>query len=351
MKTASEVDEALKVKTAVSEEGTDFYDVLEPPFRIYGVFYENGKFRRIPEETAKITSEGVYTLHANTSGGRVRFKTDSPFVTVFAKMSGICKMPHFPLTGSAGFDLYIKENGKESFFGTFIPPFDIENGYKSRLDFGTNEFREITVNFPLYSNVDRLFIGIKEGSQILPHSDYRTEKPVVFYGSSITQGGCASRPGNAYPAMLSRRFDFNFINLGFSGSGKAEQAIADHIASLDMSVFVYDYDHNSPDCNHLKGTHQRMFETVRKKNPDLPVIMLTSTTMERFFDNRSERKNIIWATYENAVAKGDSNVYFIDANSLFEGDADGATVEGCHPNDLGFKYLADAIDKVMEKLI
>lgn len=351
MKTASDVDEALKVKTTVPENSTVFYDVLEPPFRIYGVFHENKKFRRTPEEVARNTSEGVYALHSNTSGGRVRFQTDSPFITVYAKMNGIGKMPHFPLTGSAGFDLYIKRDGKERFYGSFIPPYDIERGYESRLDFGTAELREITVNFPLYSNVNHLFIGVQKDSELLPPSDYRTEKPVVFYGSSITQGGCASRPGNAYPAILSRRFDADFINLGFSGNGKAEQIMADYVASLDMSVFVYDYDHNAPDCNHLKNTHQRMFETVRKKNPDLPVIMLTSTTMERFFDDRNERKNIIRATYENAVANGDRNVYFIDANSLFEGDADGATVEGCHPNDLGFRYLADAIGEVLEKLI
>lgn len=351
MKTASDVDKALQVKPTVSKEGTEFYNVNEPPFRIYGVFYENGLFRRMPEEIARNTNEGVYALHANTSGGRVRFRTDSPFVTVYAQMNGICKMPHFALSGSAGFDMYIRQNGKERFYGSFIPAYDIENGFESKLDFSTAELREITVNFPLYSNVSCLHIGIREGAQLLPPSDYRTEKPVVYYGSSITQGGCASRPGNAYPSMLSRRFDTDFINLGFSGSGKAEQVIADYVASLEMSVFVYDYDHNAPDCNHLKNTHQRMFETVRKKNPDLPIIMLTSTTMERFFDDRDKRKSIIRATYENALANGDRNVYFIDANSLFEGDADGATVEGCHPNDLGFKYLADAIGEVLEKLI
>ena len=134
---------------------------------------------------------------------------------------------------------------------TFVPKVKIADGYESVIDLGETKMRQITINFPLYSAVSSLEIGLQETAVVESPTPYRVETPVVFYGSSITQGGCASRPGNCYTAVLSRRLDFDHVNLGFSGSGKAEQEMADYIAGLDMSVFVYDYDHNAPNLAHL----------------------------------------------------------------------------------------------------
>ena len=113
MKKLDEIDQNFKIETKINKPDIKFYSVLENPFKIYGLIYENNKFRRMPEKIAKTVSEGVTYLHTNTAGGRVRFKTDSSYIAIFAKMSNIGKMDHFALTGSSGFDMYIKKDGIE----------------------------------------------------------------------------------------------------------------------------------------------------------------------------------------------------------------------------------------------
>lgn len=349
MKNISEVDKNFSIKTNIEKDDICFYDVKEKPFEIHGVFYENGKFRRLPEEVAKIVNDGVYWLHANTAGGRVRFRTDSPYVAIHAKMPFVGKMPHFPLTGSAGFDLYIREK-KEVYFKTFIPPFDMTDGYESVIDFTSAEMREITINFPLYSELSELYIGLKKDSVLEKPTPYKHENPVVFYGSSITQGGCASRPGLSYQSILSRRFDTDFINLGFSGSAKGETEIAEYIKNIPMSVFVYDYDHNAPSVEHLRKTHEKMFKIIREQNPELPVIMMSRP---RCFLNEQEKERfeIIRKTYTDAVAKGDKNVYLIDGKTLMKDTENDGTVDDAHPNDLGFYSMAKAVGDVLKNII
>lgn len=346
MSNISEIDANFKTDTQIKKDGMCFYSADSNPFCIHGVFKENEKYRRIPEKVAKSVSDGVSALHTNTAGGRVRFRTDSKRIALIAKMDGIGKMSHFALTGSAGFDMYIDDR----YVGSFIPPFDISSGYESCLNLHSEQMKNITINFPLYSNLNDLYIGIDEGSTIQSPVPYRHIKPIVYYGSSITQGGCASRPGNSYQSIISRHFDCDYINLGFSGNAKAEDEIIDYIAELDMSVFVYDYDHNSPSTEHLKNTHEKMFQAIRKKHPELPIVMLSRP---KFFlhDEEKERLEIIRTTYENAVAAGDKNVYFISGRELMAKARDNGTVDNTHPNDFGFYSMAEALGNVLEKVI
>ncbi len=339
----ADVDKHLAVG-AVNTDGTVFYNAEDAPFDVYGVTHENGKYRRMPEAVAAAVSPDVHFLHTNCAGGRVRFCTDSPFITIRAAMSFVGKMPHFPLTGSAGFDLFC--DGE--FAGTFVPPFDITNGYESRIDVGGDTSREYTVHFPLYSNVDRLYIGVAEGATVGAAAPYRFEKPIVYYGSSITQGACASRPSNAYTNRITRLCNVDHINLGFSGSAMAEQAMIDYIASLSMQVFVCDYDHNAPNASHLAATHQKLYQAVRKAHPDLPIVLITAPTDKRFFSEIDERKATVRRTYDEAVAAGDNHVYFIDGGTFF---GDDGTVEGLHPNDIGFAAMAQSIGAVVKTIL
>lgn len=350
MKSITDVDKNFKINSAIQKDDVEFFDIRNSPFKIYGVFHEGGKYRRLPQKVAAETNEGVEFLHKNTAGGRVRFATDSDYVAIYAVMSDLGKMPHFALTGSAGFDLYIRENGKERYFKTFMPPFGIEDGYESVAEFGNSGLKEITINFPLYSNVVNLYVGVRKNSSLEEHSTYKTEKPVVYYGSSITQGGCASRPGLAYESILSRKLDVNHINLGFSGSAKGEDAIAEYISNLDMSVFVYDYDHNAPTTEHLRNTHEKMFRKIRDKNPDLPVIMMSRPKFI-LTEEENERLEIVKSTYLNAKENGDENVYFIDGPALMSLAENEGTVDDCHPNDIGFMSMAKAVEKVLVKLL
>ena len=346
MSDISKIDKNFAVNTDIKRENLRFYSAGDAPFKIFGVFHEGGKYRRMPEAVAKAVSEQVESLHACAAGGRVRFVTDSPYIVISAKMDKVRRMPHFALTGVGGFDMYVDDE----FIKCFVPPLSFEGGYSSVHDFPTKQKRSITINFPLYSDVCELYIGLHADALIEPATDYINEKPVVYYGSSITQGGCASRPGNSYQAIASRNLNLDYINLGFSGSARAEVAMMEYIASLDMSVFVYDYDHNAYTIEYLENTHEAGFKTVRNAHPNLPIIIMTRPNFKIDAEN-DERCAIIKRTYDNAVALGDKNVYLIEGRELMALCNSDGTVDGVHPTDFGFHSMANAVTKVLLEIL
>ena len=346
MSDISQIDKNFEVKTA-SGDGMFYFSCLEKPFSVHGVIQGENSFVRLPTTVAASVSRNVEGLNYCTAGGRVRFVTDSPKINVRVKLNRVGKMPHFALTGSIGCDLY---DGKY-YAGTFVPPFDVANEYESSIDLKTRKTRELTINMPLYSGVSLFEIGLCAGSSLKAAKDYKLPVPVVYYGSSITQGGCASRPGNSYQSIISRELDCDYINLGFSGSAKAEDEIARYIAGLEMSAFVYDYDYNAPDSEHLKNTHERMFKIIRESQPELPVLML-SRPQSRLDEEARRRRDIIMHTYISARDAGDENVYFLDGGhilNIFGGDS--GTVDNCHPNDLGFMCMAKAIGNILKEIL
>lgn len=348
----AEIDQNFKLETAINEPDIVWLDVKKAPFALSGVFYDEGRgFLRMPQETAALVSDGVAALNADTAGGRVRFKTNSSFIAIEAKMDVQDLMPHFTRLGQSGFDLYRKAGEQSRYFASFMPPTLMKYGYSASAatDGGMAEY---TINFPLYDRVSELYIALKRDAVLEAPAPYCNEKPVVFYGSSITQGGCASRPGNSYPAILSRRLNMDYINLGFSGSGKAEPAMRQYLASLPMSVFVCDYDHNAPDADYLEKTHLPLYRTVREAQPLLPIIFMTATDVLLRKGVYMKRREIIRRTYETALAEGDRKVYFIDGGTLFaRKEWDGCTVDGCHPNDFGFYRMAMGLEETLKKAL
>lgn len=343
MSDISKIDKNFKVESKIKKPDMHLINIdSNPRFKIHGVFKQDGKYRRLPEEVAKSVNNGVLALHAHTAGGRVRFVTDSPFIAIHAVLDNPHKMSHFALTGSMGFDLYVDN----VYTKTFVPPFNDETEYEGIIEFGDSTPRNITINFPLYSGVRELYIGLKDASTLTEPKPYKKDKPIVYYGSSITQGGCASRPGSSYEAIISREFNCDYINLGFSGSAKAEDTIADYIASLDMHAFVYDYDYNTDSPEHLKETHEKMFLKIRRAHPDIPIIIM-SAPKYYLDDVMQKRRDIIETTYLNAVKSGDKNVYFLDGTALMELCGNEGTVDGTHPTDFGFASMAKALGELI----
>lgn len=346
MKNIADIDPNFKPGEQIDKAGMVFYHGEEEPFRIYGVFKENGRFRRLPEAVAKTVSENVLGLHDNTAGGRLRFRTDSSRVALSAKMQPEkVLVPVANFYGMAGFDIY----ADNEYVRTILTDVEkLPEGYEGVTPFAEKKMREITIHFPSYAWVEDVYIGLDEDAKLEAPEPYRNEKPVVYYGSSITQGGCASRPGNIYQNIVARRFHCDYINLGFSGSAKAEDEIAEYIKELPMSLFVYDYDHNAPTAEHLAKTHERMFQIVRKANPELPIIMMARP---KYYLNQEEeeRRKIIEQTYQNAISAGDQNVYYISSRELMEYCGNNGTIENTHPNDYGFFSMAKALGDLIEK--
>ncbi len=358
----SDIDKNFKVASNIDEPDIKFYNVKEEPFNLYGLYNPvvGTDFSRIPVDVAKNVSEGVSILNTNTAGGRIRFKTNSRYIAINVTVPNFCVMPHMTMAGSSGFDMYEKTDNGYIYLKTFYPweykrdenwNLVFENTFERIIYFDEVRERDLIINFPLYNAVSEVYVGLQGNASLTGGSKYRDVLPVVYYGSSITQGGCASRPGMSYNDIISRRFDINYINLGFSGNGKGEEAIARYIADLPMSIFVYDYDYNAPDVEHLKKTHKPMFDIIREKNPDLPIIM-ASRPKYYLSEVEIERRNIIYDTYKAAKNANDNNVYFVDGQKMFEiFGKDDCTVDGCHPTDLGFMCMAEAFGKVIEKIL
>lgn len=342
------IDKNFVIKTASGAE-LEYYSAKEAPMVIGGLawFEKSNEYTRIPESLCAKFSDGVQQLSTNTSGACVRFRTNSSIVAIKATVADATAMNHMTRVGSAGFDIYV--NNEFRYMASSADQ-STEINCMPSVNLGKNE-KEITINFPLYNGVKELYIGVDKGSSVLPPTPYRIDKPVIFYGSSITQGGCASRPGNSYTTMISRWLDVPVINLGFSGNAKGEPEMAELISSLDMSCFVYDYDHNAPNPDHLQKTHEPFFEIIRNAHPDLPVIMISRAT-DCDKPEILKRKEIIYKTYQNAVNNGDKNVYFIDGKTIYDfEDRDACTVDGCHPNDLGFYRMGKAICPIVENAL
>ena len=345
----------------VDENGFVFCDVKQSPFVLEGMpwFEANDQaFYRLPKSmTKEMVNAGALGLAWHTAGVCVRFKSDSPEIMIRAELSNSCDMNHMPRASSMGFDVFFRVGtGAWRYNHTVQPGRDQREITALAAVNPDGKFCEWMVNFPLYGGVDKVEIGLKSGFRIASARPHKVKKPVLFYGSSITQGGCASRPGNAYTSMLCRAVDAEQINLGFSGCGRGETAVAEAIASLDLAAFVMDYDHNAPDPEHLEATHEKFFKIIRKAHADLPVIMLSKCDFPYFNAENirinSRRREIIRRTYENAVAAGDKNVFFIDGETLFgEADFDLCTVDGCHPNDLGFYRMYRKVLPVLKKCL
>ena len=348
MKSIYDVDPNYRPGMNTQKDNAKFYNIFDAPIKTYGVMYEDGFFYRMPTKVAENVGVGVGALNQCAAGGRVRFITDSSYVIIKAKRYYVLNMPHFALTGSCGFDMYAKKGGEDRYAGTFVPHYNLGDDYDSIIDLKTRDLREITINFPLYSGVRDLYIGIEDDAVLKEATPYVNEKPVVYYGSSITQGGCASRPGNSYEAVVSRKFNLDYINLGFSGNAAGQVSIAEYIADLDMGMFVYDYDHNAPTPEFLKKTHKRMFDKIRAKHPDIPIIMM-SRPKYHLNEEELERIEIIKETYEEAVKNGDKNIYMLTGKELTAICKDEGTVDNCHPNDLGFYSMASALCELIEK--
>lgn len=350
----NKIDKNMAVSSTIGEDDVVFYDVREEPFAVYGLYdYKNQPdFKRLPDEIGKNTNSGVATLYLHTAGGRVRFSTDSQYVAIRAEMPFIYRASHFPLTGSAGLDLFVDDpiTGESSFYLPYRPDIDISGGYESKIKFPTCKLRHFTIHFPSYSMVKNLWIGLQKDATVGEGAKYRDVPPIVYYGSSITQGACASRPGNIYQNIIARRLNIDYINLGFSGNGRAEDIIANYMAGLSMSAFVSDYDHNAPNAEHLENTHLKLYQTIREKNPDIPYIMISKVDFDKGMRANIGRREVIHDTYRYAIDHGDQNVYFIDGEQVFAGPyRDLCVVDGTHPTDIGFALMADAIGDMLKK--
>ena len=359
------IDRNFKIETNIEAEGLRFFEARQKPFQLYGFYdpYNESVYKRLPDEIANDDSlnPNVKALYKMTAGGRVRFATDSPYIVIKAVMPKLLHTSKSSLLGLSGFDLYIDSaDGADSMFcRSFGIPLKAtaNNGFEAKVEFLSSTMRCYTINFPLYAEVSELYIGLHEKSIVKEGAPYRDFAPIVYYGTSITQGACASRPGNAYQAMVSRDLNIDFMNIGFSDGGRGEALMADYLSSIPMSAFVCDYSTNVGPAG-LRATFLDFYKKFREKCPDVPYIMVGRPDVYRSnpdfpsIKDMAMNRFIMVETYNYAIQNGDENVYYIDGESLFQRHfSDSCVVDAIHPNDLGFAYIAEAVLSVLKRII
>jgi lysophospholipase L1-like esterase len=262
-------------------------------------------------------------------------------------------MPHMPATGVSGVDLYVNTEGGWRWLATGRPTETTNTAeLVANLPKGRREF---ALYLPLYNGVSSVEVGVANDSSVspLPRPTDRA-RPIVFWGTSITQGGCASRPGMVHTAILGRRLNLPVVNLGFSGNGKMEQEVAELVAEIDAAVYVIDC---LPNCTAAEVTERTgpLVAALRKVRPTTPIVLVEDRTYSNAFlvaaqanRNRTSRA-ALKEQYEKLVAARDKNLHYLSGDSLLGADGED-TVDGSHPTDLGFLRQADAMEKVLAPL-
>lgn len=351
---ASDVDpEFVREK----KDGLIFLDALAPQFRISGIRHpkENGnEYYRLDASKRTSYSPANASLAECTAGAQIRFRTDAEKMTVRISLARVPSpgMHHFTDRGAYGIDLYTGTGTKRTYLGAMMQTFADSPVYNEQTVALPSGMQEVTINLPLYGGVNSFVIGLPENALLGLPLPRAVEKPIAFYGSSITQGGCVSRPANMYSHILCRLLDADCLNLGFSGSAMGEQSIAEYLATREMSAFVMDYDYNSTSLESLEKTHYPFYKTVRSAHPELPILIVTHPYYHAERENDKARKDVIRETVRRAVEEGDTHVEFVDSELFFPLQMrDLYAVDALHPNDLGQFMMARAIYPVLEKAL
>lgn len=321
------------------------------PFQVAGLawFEKDRAWKRMPVKPREKLPEAVDNLAKSTAGAQIRFRTDSRKVALRVRLPRPHGMDHMPATGECGFDCYVGPAGKMRYAGTIR--YDRAQVRYESVVFETDaprERREITLNFPLYNGVKDVRVGLERGARVWPPLPLRGR--VVVYGTSITQGGCASRPGMCWTNIASRSLGMEFINLGFSGNGRGEPEVARTIASIPrVSLFVLEYEPNCVSTEKLKETFPEFLRILRKAHPRTPILVASRIKYARDLwladwpKFGRERKAFQRRTIAKLRAAGDRRIFFFDGSTLLGPDFDECAVDGVHPTDLGFTRIADGM--------
>lgn len=341
-------------------DGFDWYGVDDEPFVLDGLYWRKPgeAFRRLP--LGYSISPGIdATLSWHTAGAMLRFVSDADEIRIAVKLHHNARMDHMASVGSMGFDLYCGAGSNKKYvrsarFDRSLDEYTVpvfERGERPHKE------REFTLHFPLYCGVESFKIGLNNGAVVKAPSAWSDPRPVVVYGTSIQQGGCASRPGMCHTNIMSRMLNRPFINLGFSGSGRGEDTAAKLLACVeDPAMFVLDYAGNAKNDG-LKATLSNFIDILRKAHPAVPVLMVSMTPWQDELEQcactpyRMEQTMLFLNELQRRREAGDNNIHFLDGSGLYGADWTECTVDGVHATDLGFYMVARSMAPVISGIL
>lgn len=351
---AEVIDPAVTQKDAL-----DWYDITALGVEGRGFTDTKHFYDRLPAKAEGVVRAPIWRLSQDSAGMCVRFVTDA--TTIHARWTlrdkGLA-MDHMPATGVSGLDLYFKgSDGKWKWIAMGRPTQFPTNAVQLVSGIPAGE-REYILYLPLYNGVTTVEIGFPHRNSVKkapPYPDGR--KPILFYGTSITQGGCASRTGMVHPAILGRWLNYPVVNLGFSGNGRMEPEMAELIAETDPSVFVLDC---LPNMNGdmIRERLAPFVRTLRAAHPEIPILLVEDRTYGTAILKPSSRRanernrTELRQAYYRLKESGVKDLHYLPGNKLLDDDIDNyGTVDGSHPTDLGFLRQARAFKPAFDKIL
>ncbi|MFA7076034.1 MAG: SGNH/GDSL hydrolase family protein [Candidatus Izemoplasmatales bacterium] len=348
-------DENFEIKK-IDDEGVVWHNVkLTDCVKIYGLNWlnENKDFNRLPiskKELLESVCPNVVRLANCPAGVQAHFRTNAKRIYIDVEIASNENLSGMTPIARGGFDFYVGKTFSDlKFFGSsaFTPS---TTTYRHKFVNYYEEDSLCVINFPLYTAVEKLWIGVEQDKYLVPHESFINKERVICYGTSITQGGCASRPGLTYTNLLSRMMQTEWLNFGFSGNAFGENELIEVLSEIkNASLFIIDYEANAGTNGKLKLTLRNMIETIRKNNRNIKILVISripylfDEIVKGFGDVRKNIREFQVDLIEELRNKGDKNVFFMDGSKIFGENYHEYTVDTIHPNDLGFMKFAEAV--------
>ena len=345
----------LCLATVGLQAQTRFVDAAAFPLLGKATEQTLSRYERLPDSCQTVSLEKLWLLGRNSAGLAIRFRSNSTQIAARWETRNNFRMNHMTPTGICGLDLYCLDGDHWHFAGSGRPTGKLTTATIVRNM--TPEMREYLLFLPLYDGPISLEIGVDTEALIeqpqvnLP----RREKPILFYGTSIMQGGCATRPGMAHTNILERRLQRECINLGFSGSAHLDMEIADLIASVDAALYILDFVPNAT-VEEMDERAVKFISKVRAAHPDAPILLVEDPRFthiwldQKMAEEVRSRNAKVREVYELLKKQGDRNLYFLTSERHI-GTDDEACVDGIHFTDLGFMRYADVLQPIIELLV
>lgn len=316
------------------------------------------EYSRLPDSLENVVRKDVWELGKDPAGMAVRFRTDASAIGARWKSLRKFNMNHMTATGVRGLDLYVLDNGRWTTLSSGRPAFNDHYTSTVIMTDMKPQMREYMLYLPLYDGIDSLMIGVDSTAVVLPPAinSPRREQPIIMYGTSILQGGCASRPGMCHTSIIERMLDREVINLGFSGNAKLDIEIARLIAGCpDPGVIVIDALPNLKTPELIERL-PIFYKTIRDAHPDVPIILVESPIFPLMRFNMetlatiTEKNNALKKLYDRFVADGDDKITYFRGEDIL-GDCVEGTVDNYHFTDMGFTHYADALSPHIKALL
>ena len=348
-------DPNMAQKNAVVTNGVKWIDGKFLPLEGRAFNDTEHYYDRLPSNVTANVNGGVRSMKHHTSGMLFRFRTDSKKLNFkWTPYNSNLAMDHMPSTGVSGIDVYrFDETAGVWRYAKTGRIWDAEKGFLS-MDWTPGD--ACIVNLPLYNGVKSFELGVDPAAKVehLGPRKSGVDKPVVFYGTSITHGGCCSRPGLGFVNLVGRDLDVSVVGLGFSGSGVMEFEMSEHLARIDASCYVLDClwnmcsDPKAQNPRSVERNYEKFIRNLRAKRPGVPIVMAEHCNV--YGNAKDEKDAFIKRLYGKLVAEGWTDLVYLPNDEMYTGDYEG-TVDGCHPNDLGMMSMSKAFGKAVRKAL